>query len=43
MELLEDTLGRSVCRADESEATALGAFKSGMQALNMHGGYYEQS
>lgn len=35
--LLEDMLGRRVCQSDESEATAMGAFKSGFQALNMDG------
>lgn len=37
MALLEDTLGRSVQQADESEATAVGAFKSGMCALKING------
>ena len=31
--MLEDMLGRKVQPADESEATAMGAFKSGMRAL----------
>lgn len=35
--MLEDMLGRSVCPADECEATAMGAFKSGIHALNRDG------
>lgn len=33
--MLEDALGRKVSLADESEATAIGAWKSGMRALNI--------
>ncbi len=38
MGILEDTLGRNICRADEAEATAFGALKSGLRALNIDGG-----
>lgn len=38
MGILEDTLGRSVRRADEGEATAIGALKSGLRALGIDGG-----
>ena len=38
MGILEDTLDRSVRRADEGEATAIGALKSGLRALGIDGG-----